>query len=212
MKKILAIVMALVMLLAMTVVVSADEVLFALAQCEGQDNQGTALADFTLTGAFYTDKYITNWKNGAVWDELLAALATEGAVVKVTFEGEVTGVGYQTSTTERAEVTGTPADGVLTVSGADLLAVANPAFEGMEWGNFYVIGTAGSVVKSIEVVTVSADASEDAPAEDTPAEETPAEDTPAEETPAEETPAETGLTLAVLPAVIALAVVAFKKR
>ncbi len=43
-------------------------------------------------------------------------------------------------------------------------------------------------------------------------EEAPAEETPAEDTPAEETPAETGLTLAVLPAVIALAVVAFKKR
>ncbi len=43
-------------------------------------------------------------------------------------------------------------------------------------------------------------------------EETPAEDTPAEETPAEDTPAETGLALAVLPAAIALAVVAFKKR
>ncbi len=48
--------------------------------------------------------------------------------------------------------------------------------------------------------------------EEAPAEETPAEETPVEETPAEDTPAETGLTLAVLPAVIALAVVAFKKR
>ncbi len=51
----------------------------------------------------------------------------------------------------------------------------------------------------------------EAPAEDTPVEDTPVE-APADDTPAEDAPAETGLTLAVLPAVIALAVVAFKKR
>ncbi len=212
MKKLFAIVLAMVMLFAMTVAVSAEEVIFTLAQCEGQDNQGTALADYVLAGVFYTDKYITNWKNGTVWDELLAALAVEGAVVRVGFEGEVTAVGYQTSTTERAEVEGVAADGVLTVDAAALLAVATPAIDGMEWGNFYVIGTAGSIVKSIEVVTGAEAPADEAPADETPADEAPADEAPADETPETEAPAETGVALAVIPAIVAMAAVVISKK
>lgn len=53
---------------------------------------------------------------------------------------------------------------------------------------------------------------EETPVVEEPVEETPVEETPVEETPVESEPAETGLTLAVVPMIVAAAVVALSKK
>ncbi len=82
------------------------------------------------------------------------------------------------------------------------------------WGNNALANLPSGAPESVEITFVvdPASVAEDAVEEEPEVETAPEENTPAVEEPAEDTPAETGLTLAVLPAAIALAVVAFKRR
>ena len=231
MKKILAIALAMVMVLALSVSVFAEDVIYSMVTTGGQGMESLAVAD----GAAFSsgdngDNYgrlATNWVGGgSVYNEVLAAVQTAGAVIRITYTGDITTIGFQTEqgSYEMIDVTDvTEVDGkkVAIVSCDDIVAAAPVAIanDNVGWGNFMVDFTEGGVLYGFEVVTGYEAAA--APAEDTtPAETAPAEDTtPAETTPAEAVPAPaptpapaTGLAIAVVPAVIALAAVAVSKK
>ena len=127
----------------------------------------------------------------------------------------------------------TEVDRTYTISGADLInnftklnnTVCNGTWDGRHVGDYYrgmtvenlmgvTLNTAGSL--TLKSITVSVEGDVEPIVVEEP-EETPAEETPAEETPADtaepETPADTGIVLAVLPmAIAAAAMVVAKKR
>ena len=229
MKKLLAIAMAVVMVFALSVSVFAEDVVYTMTTTQGQ---GMESSDLAGGAAFSTgdngDNYAriaTNWVNGgATYGEILAAVQTSGAVIRLTYTGTVTTIGFQTEqgSYEMVDVTDvTEVDGknVAIIPCADIVAAAPVAVanDNVGWGNFMVDYTEGGMLYGFEIVTGYEAA---APADD--AVEVPVDD--AVEAPAaEEAPAEapapapapapaTGLALAVVPAVMALAAVAVSKK
>ncbi len=242
MKKILAIAMAVVMLFAMTVVVSADEVLYS-EDCL-----------FFSAG---------NWNAYELKAEIIDALATEGAVLVVTrstefrveFTGEeggpyekfcfndtwYSGLYYEANNiqlgTAGHTAEGEPGKGIIDCLKDDGVKVyydGNAIYNAWIEGNFNAGGAPQLIsntsaedaydIINVSVIIPSEPIVSEAPAEEAPAEEpapeteAPAEEpapeteAPAEDTPAEEAPAETGLALAVIPTVVAMAAVVISKK
>ncbi len=226
MKKILAIAIAVMMVMALSVSVYAD----------------------TLFTHEFTDAHDDGWwedtsMNGLGSDaDLIAALKTEGAKLVIyasadavpTEDGGGFQYGFQDTATwvnvlahsnfangegnlgyESAEVV----DGqtVIVIDAATLMAAADEAGAALATYNWINGASAGDTFK-IEVVTgdsvpASAAAAEE-PAAEEPAAEAPAEDAPAAEAAPAETAAapSTGIALMVIPAVVALGAVAVSKK
>ncbi len=245
MKKVFAIVMTLVMLLGMSVMAHADEVVFeeeVLFLHAGQFNH----IELTVS-----------------YDDFMAALATPGAEMRIT-RSAPTDVVYpsegayekfcmtdtwwaittpltegtdnllklgtgQHTIAESTVQSGNPYDVNIDCLWDDGTVVAYDAQAILDAFNTWMPESHGpnlvlasnTSTESYDVIAISIVVPDEpyvapeveAPAEE-PAPETEAPETeaPAEDTPAEEAPAETGVALALLPAAVALAVVAFKKR
>ncbi len=181
------------------VVTIVEETIFSITtNTSDNDNNGKAIADCTLVGDWYSDKFATSWKDGATWTNLIDALSTEGATLKITCDGNVTKLGFQSDLANN-EVAVTTADGVATIACADVLAgCADALADGYSWCNFIISGDAGTTITAIEVVA-QVEVTEDAPVVDTDDAET-------------EEPADTGLALAIVPMVVAMAAVALSKK
>lgn len=225
MKKILAALLAVVMLFALAVPAFAEEnVVFESAE-------GTAFADCVNSWDFFgTDGYwgreaancmSVTWadikpimeEGGAVFTYVYSANAAGGPTLNLTFNGESAGNGVKVPFTVtdlgdgKFEATLALDDMVKAWTDAGLTLDDAEAF-------LIQVETSNFKLYSAKFVT-GADAAAAAPAETTaPAQEAPAETTaPAEEAPAEtSTPAETGIVLAVLPMAVAAAAVVISKR
>ena len=237
MKKILAIALALVMIFALSVSVFAEEVVYKMAD---NDTLGQLLDTVTIaSGTPITiehDEYAvgariaTNWVNGGTWNAILDAVKVDGAVLKLTYTGTITGIGFQTDAggdefTPVTDVTVVDGKNVAIIPCADIVANAPNATSGDfgGWGNFIAQFEGEIAFYGFEIVTgyeaPAAEPEADAEPEETDAEpeaEAPAAEpeAPAAEpapAPAPSAPA-TGLALAVVPAVMALAAVAVSKK
>ena len=237
MKKLLAIVIAMMMVMALSATVFAEDVIYALGENDtlGQHLETVTIANGGILPAEDPDgmgsRIATNWVNNSTFNLILSALKTEGAVVRITYTGTIKAIGFQSSfgTETLVNVTDvTEVDGknVAIIPCADILAGAPDVVAGgFDWCNLLVTQDGEVALSGFEVVTgyeaapAEAETETEAPAEaeaEAPAEtEAPAEaeaEAPAEapaETPA--APA-TGLALAVVPAVMALAAVAVSKK
>ena len=234
MKKLLAIALAVVMVFALTVSVFAEEVVYSMTETGGQYMESISLADGAVLDGGSDGigaRIATNWVGGGtVYSAIVEALQTADAVVRITYTGEITQIGFQTENGEMefADVTDvTEVDGknVAIVPCADIVAAAPVAIanDNVGWGNFMLVYADGTVLYGFEVVTgyeaaAEPEATEDEPeaTEDEPEvtepEATEPEAAPeAAPAPAPSAPA-TGLALAVIPAVMALAAVAVSKK
>ncbi len=226
MKKIFAIVVAVMMVMALSVSVFAEEVVYSMTETVGQGMENLPLAD---GAAFSTgdngDNYAriaTNWVGGgSAFNDIVAAVQTADAVVRVTYTGTMTKIGFQSESGsyEMVDVTDvTEVDGknVAIIPCADIVAAAPVALSGSfgGWANFMMDYTEGGMLYGFEVVTgyeagAAAPAEEAAPAEDAPA----AEEAPAEAPAADNAAApSTGIAIMVIPAVVALGAVAVSKK
>ncbi len=232
MKKLLAIVLAVAMVMALSVSVFAEDVVYTMETTEGQGMESLALAD----GAVFStgdngDSYAriaTNWVNGgSIYSQLISLVQTEGAVLRLTYTGTITVVGFQTENggyelTNVTDITEVDGKNVAIIPCADIVANAPVAIanDNVGWGNFMVDYTEGGALYGFEIVTGYEAPAAEEPAAEEPAAEEPAAEEPAAEEPAAEEPAApaetpapaTGLALAVVPAVIALAAVAVSKK
>lgn len=233
MKKLFAIVIATMMLMALSITAFAD---YTMTATSGQDFDGKVLADgVELAGDWYADKLSTSWVNSAEFDAILAALQEEGSVVTLTYKGEITAIGFQSSVGENkvTDLTVTTDGDVstATVAGSALLSDAS-ILEGYDWCNLMVEASAGTVLTGFTVTTggtaLAVDAEPAPEAETPPADEaeapvaeaeTPATESEApattetESAPAPEAAAPaTGIALCLIPAVIALGAVAIAKK
>ena len=237
MKKILAIAVAVMMVMALTVSVFAEEVIYSLGE---KDTLGQHLETVTIGGGGVLpaddpdgvgSRIATNWVNGSTFDAILAAIKTDGAVVRITYTGTIKAIGYQSSygTESFVNVTDvTEVDGknVAIIPCADIAAAAPDVMNGgYDWCNFMVTQDGEVTLLAFEVVTgyeaaPAADeaAADDAAPADDAAADAPADDAAAEAPAADEAPAaeaaapSTGLALAVIPAVVAMAAVAVSKK
>lgn len=222
MKKILAIAVALVLAMALTVSVFAEDVVYEMTTTQGQEFEGKTLPTELVMNDGYC-RLATNWVGGgSEYSAIIAAINTADATLVITYTGTISQFIIQTEnggSDTPIDLVPTEVDGknVAAIACADIIA-AMPVGCGNDnvgWGNIAVIGEDGAMIESFKVVTGYAAAA--APAEDnTPAPE-PAADTTPEPAPAKtETPApsapQTGLALAVVPAVMALAAVAVSKK
>ena len=236
MKKILAIAMALVMVLSLTVAVFAEDVIYNMVTTGGQYMDGIDVA----SGAKLDDggeggwgRLATNWvQGGTVLNDVLEAFKNTDASVRITFTGDITQIGFQTEN-GGLEMTDIPAENITEADGKKVAIVpvativANAPFaianDNTGFFNFMLTYSGDTVLYGFEVVSgleaaaapaeTEEPAETEAPAETTAETEAPAEapaETPAE-TPAPEAP-KTGLALAVVPAVMALAAVAVSKK
>ncbi len=224
MKKVLSIVMALALVLALAVPAFAVEVPNAevIASFEGPKTA--------------TNWWFDAWLDGEQKSELMTALYNGSAnYIVVVFEGDATN-SYQIGSQDTTAWTNDlfhfnyPAEGqIATADKAELidgytyiylsastyldyiaaLGYDYSAGTGFNW----IIGAPGET-PLVGMYAVKAEITVEEPVDDTPAvEETPAEDTTTE-APAEETeePADTGLALAVVPMIVAAAAVALSKK
>ncbi len=222
MKKILSVILALVMVCALSVSVFAEEEIYSMTTTQGQNQEALDLpATLTMSDSF--SRIATNWVSGGTeYNAIIEAINTPDASIVITYTGNITKFLIQTEkgtddgTIELAPVV---VDGknVATIPCSDVIAAMPFACANTDvgWGNIAFICDDGAVLESFKVVTGAvAPASDPVPADDTaaPADDTtaPAEDTtaPAETT----TPADTGIVLAVLPMAIAAAAVVISKR
>ena len=234
MKKILAIAMALVMALSLTVAVFAEDVIYNMVTTGGQYMDGIDVA----SGAKLDDggeggwgRLATNWvQGGAVLNDVLEAFKNTDASVRITFTGDITQIGFQTEN-GGLEMTDIPAENITEADGKKVaivpvativdnapFAIAN---DNTGFFNFMLTYSGDTVLYGFEVVSGLEAAAAPAETEETAETEAPAEtETPAETEAPAETPAETpapeapktGLALAVVPAVMALAAVAVSKK
>ena len=228
MKKILAIVVALMMVMALSVSVFAEEVVYALG---ANDTLGQHLETVTIGngGVLPADdpdgvgsRIATNWVNGSTFNAILDAMKTEGAVLRITYTGTLKAIGFQSSfgTESFVDITDvTEVDGknVAIVPCADILAAAPDVVKGgYDWCNLIVTQDGEVALAGFEVVTgyetaaaeteaeaeaPAAEAEAEAPAAEAeaPAAEAEAPAAEAEAPAAEETKAPaTGLVLAVV--------------
>lgn len=225
MKKVLSIVLALVMVCALSVSVFADE-LYSMTTTQGQDQEGISLPG-ALTMSDGYSRIATNWVGGgSEYSAIIEAINTADTSLVITYTGNISQFIIQTEnggdTDSAIDLAPVEADGknVATISCADIVAAMPTACanDNVGWGNIALICEDGAVLESFKIVTgaVAAPAENAAPVEDnTPAEasdETPAETTaPAAET-AAPAPAKTGIVLAVLPMAVAAAAVVVSKR
>lgn len=204
MKKLLSYVVVVLMVAALTVSAFAYNI---TTNTSDNDNNGKPIEECTLIGDWYSDKFVTSWKDGAAWTAFIDAMNAEGAVLTITCDGNVTKVGFQ-SDIANIEVAVETVDGVATIAAADVMTACADCLDGFGWCNFIISGDAGTTITSIEI----SNGEETAPVEDTnteaPADETVENTETAEET----TPAETGIALAIVPMVVAAAAVAVSKR
>ncbi len=216
MKKIIATAMALMLVMALSVTAFAD---YSMTATSGQDFDGKVLADgVELTGDWYTDKLSTNWVNSTEFDAIMAALQEDGAIVTLTYTGgEITAIGFQSSIGEirATDLTVTTEGDVTTATVPAASLISDPfVLDGYEWCNLTLQASAGTVLTGFTISTGASEPEASEPEASEP--ETPAADTEsdAEQTSSDDTAVpETGLVLAVVPAVIALAAAAlFKKR
>ena len=235
MKKLFAIVLAVVMVMALSVSVFAEETVYSmpsdakLGQYMGNADPVVTLGDGAVLSLEDggTPRIATNWVNGDVFDAIVNGVKTEGATMRIVTSAAFSAVGFQSESGgyEAIDVTDSyESDGkVVTIVDCAALSAAAPvvmsgSFGG--WCNFYINGVEeGTVLYSLEIVTGYGDDSA-APAEtETAPAETETETAPTE-TETETTPTETetapapstGLTLAVIPAIVAMAAVAVSKK
>lgn len=236
MKKILAIALALVMVFALTVSVFAEEVVYKMADSDtlGQLLETVAIGDGTPITIDHDEygvgaRIATNWVGGGTtWNAILDAVKVDGAVLKLTYTGTITGIGFQTDAggdefTPVTDVTVVDGKNVAIIPCADIVANAPNATGGDfgGWGNFIAQFEGEIAFYGFEIVTgyeAPAAPEADAEPEETDAEpEAPAAE-PAPAPAAEPTPAPapsapaTGIALAVVPAVMALAAIAVSKK
>ena len=223
MKKIFAIAVAVMMVMALSVSVFAEDVVFALGE---NDTLGQHLETVTIGGGGVLpdddpdgvgSRIATNWVNGATFDAILAGLKTDGAVVRITYTGTITGIGLQSSYLTESfvpvtDVTEVDGKNVAIIPCADIVAAAADAVAGgYEWCNFIITQEGEVVLSGFEIVT-----GYEAPVAEPEAAETETTETAPEttETTTEETASapSTGLALAVVPAVVALAAAVVTKK
>ena len=229
MKKILAIVMAAMMVMALSVTAFAADYGTAsngpagvYFKTSSGDNtlrigdtltvtfDGTVAAEFCLK-AMYDADGTTNYCNLAIFGGSYKDVTFDGSEATKYFgayginDGDVARLGF---TAELTEVEGGASTIVFTVTEAPVEKLSfygdvGNVGDSYGWGDFFVVNEPST----------TAPAETSAPAEEDPA-EAPAETTaPAEEAPAETTaPADTGKVLAVLPMAIAAAAVVISKR
>ena len=221
MKKVLSVLLALAMVCALSVSVFAEEVVYSMTATQGQDTEAATLADGVPLTSTQGDNYCrlaTNWVGGgSEWNALIAAVKTEGAVLRITYTGTLNNIVFQSETGSYEETKDfTVVEGDKNVATVDCATVvANcPVVMGGDfggWANFMLDATDGTIY-ALEVVT-GAEAPAPAPADETA--EAPADTTaPVETAPSAETttPADTGIVLAVLPMAMAAAAVVISKR
>lgn len=235
MKKILAIALALVMVFALTVSVFAEEVVYKMADTDtlGQLLEDVAIGDGTPITIDHDEygvgaRIATNWVGGgATWNAILDAVKVDGAVLKLTYTGTITGIGFQTDAggdefTPVTDVTVVDGKNVAIIPCADIVANAPNATSGDfgGWGNFIAQFEGEIAFYGLEFVT-GYEAPAAAPEADAEPEETDAEPEPEAPAAEPEAPAAepapapapaTGIALAVVPAVMALAAVAVSKK
>ena len=223
MKKIFAIAVAVMMVMALSVSVFAEDVVFALGE---NDTLGQHLETVTIGGGGVLpdddpdgvgSRIATNWVNGATFDAILAGLKTDGAVVRITYTGTITGIGLQSSYLTESfvpvtDVTEVDGKNVAIIPCADIVAAAADAVAGgYEWCNFIITQEGEVVLSGFEIVT-----GYEAPVAEPEAAATETTETAPEttETTTEETASapSTGLALAVVPAVVALAAAVVTKK
>ena len=229
MKKVLSVLLALVMVCALSVSVFAAD-LFTL-DARAADTTDSFAEGYKLEG--WCPSLITQYMFPDVMAEFLTAIQTEGAKIQVTADVEVNGLLLQSYPPEGGSdytwticsegKTSEEVDGkvVTTFDAAALVAqyTSTPLGDDPSKNcsmdsvlNFAVDGT-DTTIYAVKVVTDG-----DAPAAEAPADETaeaPADTTaPVETAPAAETttPADTGIVLAVLPMAMAAAAVVISKR
>ena len=210
MKKILALVLALSLTIAMTVSVSAFEGSAEIALYVGNsvdwtfyhgdpvtvDGPGEYTFTFNGVGQDAENFTVVFIKDMAVENQEATASNLPSDIEIITKSLKINGVeielteGYPTTLNE---------SGVFDVCYFNI------------WATSYFDNLGLGMVDTVEVtVEIKVPETEEAPAEDTTT-EAPAEDT-TEEAPADEEPADTGLALAVVPAIVALAAVALSKK
>lgn len=223
MKKVLSIVVALVMVCALSIGVCAEEI-YSMATTQGQNQESLALpGELTMSDGY--SRIATNWVGGgSEYSAIISAINTPDASLVITYNGNISQFIIQTqngeATDKAIDLAPVETDGkkVATISCNDIIAAmpTGCANNDVGWGNIALICEDGAVLESFKIVTGAAEAPAETtvPADDTPAEtNAPAEDNaPAAET-AAPAPANTGIVLAVLPmAIAAAAVVASKRR
>ena len=230
MKKIFAIAVAVMMVMALSVSVFAEDVVFALGE---NDTLGQHLETVTIGGGGVLpdddpdgvgSRIATNWVNGATFDAILAGLKTDGAVVRITYTGTITGIGLQSSYLTESfvpvtDVTEVDGKNVAIIPCADIVAAAADAVAGgYEWCNFIITQEGEVVLSGFEIVTGYEAPVAEPEAAETETSEPETTEPEAVETPAETTTEETasapstGLALAVVPAVVALAAAVVTKK
>ncbi len=235
MKKLLTIALAVVMVMALAVSASAAT-LYEFTQVGRNDTPAGANIVFADgvnwddMGGWYPSA-LTDYMAADVMGEFKTAIQTEGAYIRIAYTGDADvnilfqtyDNNYQWTNTEGTDikVSVTEEDGKNVAYFDAAAMIARYTDEGMSMDTLlnFGINAPGTTIYSISVVDALPGA--DAPADEAPATEPevdepavdePAVEEPAVDEPAVEEPAETGLALAVIPAAIALAVVAFKKR
>lgn len=226
MKKLLAVAVALVLAMALSVSVFAEDVVWKLAPVDklGQYMDTLSVGDSGVELSLEdggTPRIATNWVNGGVFNSIVDGVKTEGATLKIYTSTPIKSVAFQSESGgyERTEAACFEVDGkILTVVDCATLAAAAPvatsgSFGG--WCNFMIEGVEeGIVLYGVEIVTgYEQPAGAVAVSAEEPAAEEPAADAPADAPAAETAEApETGLGLALVPAVMALAAVAVSKK
>ena len=230
MKKILTIVVALAMVLALAISASAAT-LFELTQVGRNDTPAGANIVFAdgvnwdEMGGWYPSA-LTEYMAPTEMAGFVAAVQTEGAAIRIAYDGDAAinilfqtyDNDYQLVTTEGTDilVASVEEDGhkVAYFDAAAMVKLYTDA--GMTLDRMLNLGVSATGCTVYGISVVDAAPVVEAPADEPVAEDTPVEntDTPVEDTeaPAEEAPAETGLALSLIPAVIAMAVVALKRR
>lgn len=222
MKRVLSVLLALIMVCALSVSVFAEEVIYSMTTTQGQNQEALDLpATLTMSDSF--SRIATNWVGGGTeYNAIIEAINTPDASIVITYTGSITKFLIQTEngaedgTVELAPV---EVDGknVATIPCSDVIAAMPFACANTDvgWGNIAFICEDGAVLESFKIVT-GAEAPAAAPADDTTAPADDAADTtaPVETAPAAETstPADTGIVLAVLPMAMAAAAVVISKR
>lgn len=232
MKKILAVVVAVIMACTLSLSVFAED-LFTLTELSSGDGGVTIADGYTLTG--WCPSLITEYQFPDVMTAFKEAIQTEGAKIEVITSGPINGILLQSYPLDGGssythiiynEFTSSEADGrtVSVFDAAGFVSTYTSTPHGDDATvtlsmdnvlNFAVDASEGTVLYGVRVYTD--DAAEETPAEstDTTAEtDTTTDDTTTTtepETPAE-TPAETGIVLAVLPMAVAAAAVVISKK
>lgn len=222
MKKVLSVLLALIMVCALSVSVFAEEVVYSMTTTQGQNQEALDLpATLTMSDSF--SRIATNWVGGGTeYNAIIEAINTPDASIVITYTGSITKFLIQTEKgTEDGTVELAPVEvdgkNVATIPCSDVIAAMPFACANTDvgWGNIAFICEDGAVLESFKIVT-GAEAPAAAPADDTTAPADDAADTtaPVETAPADETstPADTGIVLAVLPMAIAAAAVVVSKR